>query len=325
MKVEELSENWENKVKEIRLELGGSEDARVNVENILKNKKITREVLAKSLLEILRLGLSLNDKLLEIKIAEDDCKAEQNLHLNTIASFNKSLKIVNENVIKKFEHQESVLAKMEHQINQRVESCFTIFKKTSENLQDHVTELKKIENKPRVLDWSKINFVEPIKNVVKKTIRTDREMSEKSKNVMIFGIKLDPMNQSYDTLEHYVDNIRSELDFEKSDIISWHSVGSRNDLTMSVRVVLRDRRLVNEAIKRSCVFRQFGAHFENVYITPDRTFEQLKMRRKLVDQLKLKIKEYPKIHWVIKNGKVESNGAFKSLRLQHEDSKDNNI
>ena len=141
MKVEELSENWENKVKEIRLELGGSEDARVNVENILKNKKITREVLAKSLLEILRLGLSLNDKLLENKLAEDDCKAEQNLHLNTIASFNKSLKIVNENVIKKFEHQESVLAKMEHQINQRVESCFTIFKKTSENLQDHVTEL----------------------------------------------------------------------------------------------------------------------------------------------------------------------------------------
>ena len=75
------------------------------------------------------------------------------------------------------------------------------------------------------MDWSKINFVEPIKNVVKKTIRTDREMSEKSKNVMIFGIKLDPMNNSYDTLEHYVDNIRCELDFEKRDIVSWHSVG----------------------------------------------------------------------------------------------------
>ena len=142
MKVEELSENWENKVKGTRLQLGGSEDARLNVEKILNNKKITREVLAKSLLEILRLGFSLNEKLLEInKIAEDDCKAEQDLHLNTIASFNKSLEIVNENVNKKFERQESVLEKMEQQLSQKVESCFTTFKKTSKNLEDHVTEL----------------------------------------------------------------------------------------------------------------------------------------------------------------------------------------
>lgn len=297
---------WIEKVRETRTRLLGSADTLLCKDDILKDKKNTRERLVELLIDIVNCGKSLAK-------SSEDYKRKCDEYLTTIKSFNSSLDGMTDMMNKKFENQMVVIDQMTKEVSRNVDSCSSILKTTTKKFQDHVTELKKIEDKPKIMDWSKINFVEPIKNVVKKTIRTDRETSEKCKNIMIYGMKKDPTNEAYDSIEKYVDNIRSELDLDRTDIISWCPVGSTTDDTRPVRVVLKDKSLVKDVVKGSCAFRKFGKYFENVYITPDRTSEQLKMRKKLVDQLKTKIKEDPKTRWVIKNGQIVNGGVFKTL------------
>ena len=172
---------------------------------------------------------------------------------------------------------------------------------------------KEVENKTAV-DWTKIDFSTSISKAVTKSIRVERnkekKVIDKRNNIMLFGMT-DPNGGTYPSNEHAYD-ILQELDITKDEVIDIDWIKPRDQCSnYACRVTLSHRLFVMRALRRANHLRDCGLHYDNVYVTPDRTSDQLTAHKALVKQLKKAIEDQPGRRWIIRLGKIVDAGDFK--------------
>ena len=178
-------------------------------------------------------------------------------------------------------------------------------------------DVSKEQNSKTALDWTKIDFSTSISKAVKKTIRVEynkeKKVTDKRNNIMLFGLT-DPDGGAYPSNEHAHDII-GELDVPSEEVIDIEWLEPREQCKKyACRVTLSHRVFVMRALRRGNHLRSCGEHYDNVYVAPDRTSEQLTSHKILIKQLKKAIEDQPGRRWIIKLGKIVDAGEFKQER-----------
>ena len=201
---------------------------------------------------------------------------------------------------------------------------FTLLKDHLEMKKDRTSPFRRenqnvLVSKPK--DWSKLDFTAPIakvvKDAVKKEIRTDRILEERSKNVMVFGLNTDndDDDDGWNTIDKCISNVLTELSLDKEDLASWEIVRSKKkENYVSYRLKFKEKCFAEKALRDAHTL--IHGKYDMVFITPDRTTEQLKKHRQLVKRLKERIAERPEKRWIIKMGEIVDAGDFRTYRIR---------
>ena len=119
------------------------------------------------------------------------------------------------------------------------------------------------------------------------------EKSERSQNVIIYGLKEEPD----ELLQGKVEAVLAEIG-EKPTISDCCRVGTRTDNSIRpVKFSLRSQAHVTQVLKLRSI-----DGFRSVYICPDRSLEERKAYKKLVEEVKMKREtETDKVHFIRHN------------------------
>jgi hypothetical protein len=174
---------------------------------------------------------------------------------------------------------------------------------------------KVVENKTAV-DWTKIDFSTSISKAVTKSIRVERnkekKVIDKRNNIMLFGITDPNGDRNYHPGYEHAYVILQELDITRDEVVDIDWIAPRDQCSnYACRITLSHRLFVVRALRRASHLRDCGLHYDNVYVTPDRTSDQLTAHKALVKQLKKAIEDQPGRRWIIKLGKIVDAGDFK--------------
>ena len=132
-----------------------------------------------------------------------------------------------------------------------------------------------------------------IKNVVKDIVE------DRSRNIMIFGLEeTDKENLQNRTMEVF-----EELD--EKPFFRAERVGKKvdNNKSRPVKVTMDNSVVVSELLRKSRDLKKSQDH-SAVYLKPDRTLDQRKKHRELVNELKQCIIDSPYKRHFIRNGKI---------------------
>ena len=132
-----------------------------------------------------------------------------------------------------------------------------------------------------------------IKNVVKDIVE------DRSRNIMIFGLEeTDKENLQYRTMEVF-----EELD--EKPLFKAERVGKKvdNNKSRPVKVTMANSVVVSELLRKSRDLKE-SPHHSAVYLKPDRTLDQRRKHRELVNELKQSIIDSPNKRHFIRNGEV---------------------
>ena len=174
------------------------------------------------------------------------------------------------------------------------------------------------EKPSHVPDWTKIDFTSSISDVVSKTIRAEqnreKEITSKRNNFIIFGVKPEDVDDSrgrwdsYDSLVKYIaDDFNLNPD---RDIIKWEKINPGKSENTPICVTLTSADLVKQVLRKATDYKSLSEPLNRIYFSPDRTSDQQKMHKTLVENLREMIKRKPERRWVIKNGQIIDAGTF---------------
>ena len=208
-------------------------------------------------------------------------------------------------------------------------------------LATEIKDLKcKIDNfvttKPEPLDYSKLDFTEPIAQAVAKApqfkpaesvnhdklLKQRNEEQLRSNNLIIYNVSYDKVNPVM-ALKYAKDYFNScgvtsyYLEQEKIVDAQFLSI-SEDRRTCSLRVVMSNpwvvRALLSDARKLkttdSTSYRGQAFDFTKTYISKDMTKAEQDKHRLLILELKNKIRDYPSTKWIIQFGRVQDGGEF---------------
>ena len=234
-------------------------------------------------------------------------KLQENKTLEAIGNLNRSLE-------KKLEKKSSEELQAIENINESLET--QLKEKSSIQLENRNSDTEKLSQVP---DWTKINFTSSISEVVSKTIRSERnrekEITSKRNKFIIFGVTPedvdDPQGRwdSYDSLVRYIaDDFNMDPD---RDVIKWEKLNPGKSENMPIRVTLTNGDLMQQVLRKAADYKSLSEPLNRIYFTPDRTRDQHKMHKSLVEKLRDMIKRNPERRWVIKNGRDIDAGIFR--------------
>ena len=149
--------------------------------------------------------------------------------------------------------------------------------------------------------------VQNIRNVIRSAVKATRiDMAmDRSKNMIFFGLT-EPEQESQDQLRNKVMEILEELDCDTVPKVRRLGVGAIKaspERPRPVQVTLSSSEEVHEVLKLGKQLKKSDWYFE-VYITLDRTPDQQKKHKQMVEKLKEKIKEMPERKFYIKGGEI---------------------
>lgn len=125
------------------------------------------------------------------------------------------------------------------------------------------------------------------------------EKDERGKNVVIFGVPEDITQ----TLETCVGGVLEHLG-QKPRIVDCCRLGKEQEgAVRPVKVTLSNSSVATELLRKSKVLKDVE-ECRQIFICPDRTVEQRKVQKGLIDQLKKKRTEHPGARYSIRNGRV---------------------
>ena len=119
-------------------------------------------------------------------------------------------------------------------------------------------------------------------------------------NIIIHG--LEELNDKYEELETQVKSLFAELE-EAPVLRSLERLGKQSQTARPVKVVLRNRDAQQSIMMKKSKLRG-TEKFKRVYISPDRTLEERKERKLVVDRLKGMANRYPDKHFIIRGNLV---------------------
>ena len=132
---------------------------------------------------------------------------------------------------------------------------------------------------------------------------------------MVFGLNTDNDDDGCTTIDECISNVLTELSLDKEDLASWEIVRSKKkENDVSYRLKFKEKCFAEKALRDAHTL--IHGKYDMVYITPDRTTEQLKKHRQLVKRLKERITERPEKRWIIKMGEIVDAGDFRTYPKQ---------
>ena len=180
--------------------------------------------------------------------------------------------------------------------NQQLESVQAAVKTTvQETVHDTVkTEIKSYSQ--AVASSSPRDSLTP--ETLKKTVKEVVEESDRSRNLMVFGLveeeKEDTVRKLGDVFEELGEKPRVEACRVGAPVAG---------KVRAVKVTLGNAALVQQVLAKSKRLRN-SAKYKDVFVCPDRTVDQREEQRKLVLELKRLCAANPEQRYFIKNGKV---------------------
>ena len=100
-----------------------------------------------------------------------------------------------------------------------------------------------------------------------------------------------------------------EYDFAVETVISAHFLRKTNGVC-TIRVGTSDPLTVEAVLKNAYKLNQLDEQWNKVFLSKDRSPEEIKAHKQLVVELKNKIAEEPTKRWVIQNGTILQKGLF---------------
>ena len=201
----------------------------------------------------------------------------------------------------------------------------------------------KIDNfKPmQPIDYSKLDFSEPLKRAVstvpqlkkspvaiQKHARQANDELVRSNNLIIYGAPYSESNSqlAVDAAKFYFEACGVDsYCFQMDKIVDAQFMKiSEDKTTCNIRVIMSNPWVVRTLLRDAPLLKTEGANLSNcfdrndnfsfakTYISKDRTLAEQEKHRKLVLELKEKIKDDNSIRWIIKFGKVQAGGAYKA-------------
>ena len=165
------------------------------------------------------------------------------------------------------------------------------------------TSTKEVKEPSSASAFSVQNIRNVIRSAVKET-RIDMAM-DRSKNLIFFGLT-EPEQESQDQLKNEVKEILEELDCDTVPRVRRLGVGASKanpERPRPVQVTLSSSEEVHEVLKLGKQLKKSDLYF-GVYVTLDRTPDQQKKHKLMVEKLKERIKEMPERKFYIKGGEI---------------------
>ncbi len=187
----------------------------------------------------------------------------------------------------KISDQESII-KLQSKLIEKSEENFSAVKSTVE------TEMKSYAS-ATAKNCSAVFHSKRLQAVVKNV----NEKSDREKNVVIYGVE----EKQDESLTDTVEEILAEID-EKPLLKDICRVGIvRKETIRPIKLTLNSSDHVNEILRKSKRLRTKEG-YNSIYICPDRSLEERKAFKKLLDELKKKRKSEPDGVFIIKNNKI---------------------
>ena len=172
-----------------------------------------------------------------------------------------------------------------------------------QQLKSAVEETVKTSVKQEMRTYSSVVEASVIKSEVsassiQKVMKTVADEESRAMNVMVFGLKEDPVED----INKAVGDVFSEIK-EKPKFVALRVGKTKEGVARPVKVTLRSKHIAEQLLKKAAALRKVE-HFKNVYICPDRTLEQRLEQRKLVEERKNRSLAEPSKSFIIKGGKI---------------------
>ena len=136
---------------------------------------------------------------------------------------------------------------------------------------------------------------------IEAAVKRVSDKEDRSRNVVVYGVK----EESGEDLNQCIDNILSEID-EKPRIMDCCRIGVvKQDMCRPIKFTVANHDHVRQ-ILRKCKALRTKPGYKSVYLSPDRTVEERKAFKKLLDELKLKRQSEPDFVHILKNNKISS-------------------
>ena len=181
--------------------------------------------------------------------------------------------------------------------------------KTVEHKNEELREMKK-NMKTEMKSWADIvsknvksSEITPkvIKEAVKSAVEEDRGEEDRSHNIMVYGLKEQEDSAREDTAQLVA--MMGELE-ARCDDVTLIRVGSvKEGSVQPVKLTFKSKEDVFYVLSRARVLKD-SINFSTVFLGPDRSVEERKAHRKLVEELKKKRTENPDRFFFIKQGTV---------------------
>lgn len=149
---------------------------------------------------------------------------------------------------------------------------------------------------------------------LKKVVKSVFDDDERPRNIMIFGADEDISCKGEKLSDRdVVNDVFSSLKCVRPEpeIENCRRVGIRksNGVGRPIKVTLQNPEVVYQVLKnsrdlKSILIPGYSFRFNKLYLSPDRSVEERKIRQKLVAEMKDKIKQDPSKRYYIKNNKV---------------------
>ena len=280
-----LVKKWASKLADTRNKLmKGEKQLDINV--ILADKKITREMLSNTLINI---GHELADQLNEKDdLAEGFTKTETAL----IKSFNDGFNELKDKVDNNHQDQSAKLKDLQLAVNNATENIITyasvVQKSASSQGSDKVAE-RSIETRE-------------IKDVFKTVLSEANEKSLRSSRFIIRGLSSEEHYDPDDTEGGVVDLIETVIG-HRPRVTNVTSI-NRNEIR-PLCVQVDSPQIVHDILKNAYKLKSTRS-YKTVYLAPDRSFEEQKEHGELLKKLRKKIVDDPTRWWYIRNGQMLS-------------------
>ena len=138
----------------------------------------------------------------------------------------------------------------------------------------------------------------------KKIVAAVKRVSDKedrSRNVVIYGVK----EESGENLNQCIDSILTEIE-EKPRIMDCCRIGKvQQDMCRPIKFTVSNHDHVRQ-ILRKCKALRTKEGYKSVYLSPDRTVDERRAFRKLLDELRQKRISEPDFVHILRNNKISS-------------------
>ena len=248
----------------------------VTLEKLTKQQGITKEILAKILLEGYQTVYSHRDTFESSRVGVEKLKSELIAAQRSVVRLQQQLLDFQEKLLKtQTEQLQSMSTVVDTAVDKGIRSYSQALSRT---IKDSVPVLSE----------------QTLKKVVQEAVTDD----DRSRNVVVFGLADEASEDLDSKIARLFDDIDEKPSFEAVRI------GEQSEETnRPVKVCLRNSETVHRILQKAKNLRNSATH-RTVYVQPDRSPEERAKHRELVAEMKRRASKNPDIYYFILNGKI---------------------
>ncbi|KAL5270055.1 hypothetical protein ACHWQZ_G003514 [Mnemiopsis leidyi] len=274
--------NW---LSEVRQLASVNRDEDVNSQFFMKNRAMTKEVMAKLLSTAFSIVKSQETVIQNLETNLEECYCE----LSDATAKNKKLK--SECALEVVDLQRDVVKLQRELLSEKEKQLSDLRATVVASVEDTVkAEFKSYSS---VVQKTQSPVIAP--STLKSVVRTVVEEGDRSRSVMVFGLE----EKKDEKLRDMVSELLLELNEKPKMEVT--RIGSSTSKTRPVKVTIGSSVIAREILRKSKQLKN-TAKFKTVYISPDRTIEQREEHKTLVLELKRRQADEPnKRHYIKEN------------------------